>query len=254
MRLKDYLTDNTEFISAYKRNSSIAYYPGREKIFYKSFDINELICERIATIQNLNVNHYFLLSLDEFHGRVKYKNIKKNNSILKLGSYDFCADLDRIYFPCSTGVDLYDVLEWPDNDDNRKELLDEILQLFAFDIYTWQRDRCFYNIMFEIDSESEFHLSKIYDFEESFDVNDSYDGIFHYDNSLYKFRNLDDYLKLMDEFPKFREYLMSYQGIDLEREIKHVFDERDLNINKFPMDQYKIFEEKSQKMLCKILR
>ena len=101
MRVKDYLTDNTSLISAYKKNSSMAFYPGREEIFYKAFDINELICERIGVIQNLNVNHYFLLSLDDSYGEIKYRTIKyrKNNNI-KLGSFDFCTDKDKIYLSC----------------------------------------------------------------------------------------------------------------------------------------------------------
>lgn len=255
MKLRDYLTDDTSLISAYKRNSSMAFYPGREGIFYKAFDVNELICERIGVIKNLNINHYFLLSLDDFYGHINYGMIsnRKDNNI-KLGSYDFCIDKDRIYIPCSTGIDLYDVLEWPTTDSNREELTDEILQLFAFDIYTWQRDRNFYNIMFEIDSEREFHLSKIYDFGESLDICCLYDGIFYYDNALYKFRSVDDYLKLMDEFPKFREFLKSYQDIDLCKEIEVMFDERNLDISKFSLDRYKKFEEESQKMLCKILK
>ena len=255
MRINDYLTDDTSLISAYKKNECIAVYPGREEIFYKAFDINEFICERIGIIQNLNVNHYFLLSLSDSYGEIKYSTIKNNkNNNIKLGSYNFCTDKNKIYMPSSTGMDLYDVLEWPTTDSNREELANEILKLFAFDIYTWQTDRDYYNIKFEIDSKREFHLSTIYDFEESLDVSCLYDGIFVYDNALYKFQDLDDYFKIMDEFPIFKDYLKSYQDIDLCKEIKIMFDERNLDISKFPLDRYKRFEEESQKMLCKILK
>ena len=191
--------------------------------------------------------------LDDIYGVTSFKSVRDSDcSDIKVASYDFCINDEIYYMTCPPNVDFFDVLSWCPNEKNRLELADEILKLFALDTYTWQRDRCSYNIMFEIHSNGEFHLSKIYDFEESLSIDALYDNVM-YDNALYKFFNVDDYYKLFDIYPQFRKYLEDYQKIDLCKEITSMFLERDFDIKNFSLDKYKKFEEASQKMLCKIL-
>ena len=74
-----------------------------------------------------------------------------------------------------------------------------------------------------------------------------------YTNDLYVLDTKQDYEKFMKEFSDFWGILSSYQNIDLLEVIIEDFDNRKLNFSKFNSDEYKIFEEATQKRLRKIL-
>ena len=127
-----------------------------------------------------------------------------------------------------------------------------MLELFALGIFIWEEDRFTYNIIFEKRSNGEIHLSKLFDFGDSLD-NKLFPNGFNYYNSLYDFENKEDYIKMMDLYPQFREYLKFYSNVSLVSEIEKICESRNLNIIEFPIEHYKRFEEASQKHLQKIL-
>lgn len=253
MEIFDHLTSDTLITVADYRNDSVATIPNKKRIFYKDFDINEFIGEKLADRRNIKTNHYFLLSFLEGLGEKKYKDIMSDYGSekipIKIASFDFEVDQDQ----CLRYYNFEEILEFCPTKKNREEFTKEVLEMFALDTYMGQVDRMRYNYMIQVDSNFDIHLGPLYDYECSLNI-DYLDDKAIYKNTLHKLDTIMDYKNTIDKYEYFYECLKSYLDVDLCSVIQDVFDDRKLDITGLELDKYKRFEEISQKLLSKILR
>ena len=134
-------------------------------------------------------------------------------------------------------------------DENKCQLLNEILEMFALDVYMGQKDRNHWNFIFE-KYDNNIHLGPLYDYEYSFGRID--DNI-SYKNPLYNFCCTDDYEILYNIFPQFLDNLKFYEKLDLISIINEIGTELKLNLKNSDIEYYKSQEELSQKVLQKII-
>lgn len=232
-----------------------------KKIYWKCFSVNEFIGEALAKKGNIRTSNYFFIAFSNEERKRPFINSRRyyDKLDLNVGSYDFKEDGKRYYSLTKFGGlngfnafdEFHDILKCCPNDENKRQLTNEILEMFALDIYMAQKDRWGANVMIEVDSNNQIHLAPLFDYTLSFDKSSLKQ--MKYTNDLYVLDTKEDYEKLMEEFPNFSEILSSYQSVDLLKVIEEDFDDRKLNFSKFNFDRYKDFEEATQKRLRKIL-
>lgn len=143
------------------------------------------------------------------------------------------------------------VLDLCDSLENREEFLKENLEMFGLDIYMGQQDRPL-NCYYVYDSNGEYHLGPLFDYEESLKLFD--DNDFEYRNDFVVFNDISDYHKMMIKHPMFEEILRSYLDVDLVSIIRLMGLTRNFDVSKLDLDLYKRFDEQSHKRLEKILK
>lgn len=258
--MANYFTNNTDIILAPILDSNRAIFNSEKIIFYKEYNICDIIGEAIAKFNGVKIVDYFLFSLANTSKIQKFKNV--GDTKIYIGSFDFCKD-DVCYFNYSDlikdsdGFDLERVLFNCYDSKSKEDLLNEILDMFALDTYMMQQDRLCQNIMFELHSNYEIHLSPLFDYEDSLGLGISreynQDFIF-YPNPLYSFKEIFDYKKFMELYPSFREKLSCYQDINLCKIIEDDFKRRNFDISRFYLDYFNKFEYLTQDNIQKILR
>ncbi len=230
------------------------------KIYRKHFNHAEFIGEELCGIRNLRCVHYFLIGEGSFHlnSYMNYGDIQDKCYAIKLGSYDF-KNPDSEYFYIrdyskSSNVNYLDVLlSYTSSDKNYCELLDEVEEMFALDTYMGQMDRFSTNILFELDSKDEIHLSPLFDFEYS--LKSSYlDSHCIYGNTLFHFRTLDDYYEFLNAHPEFYDKLKSYLDVNLDDVVRRCYQVRGLVVPKDKYYYYQEFDENQKKLIKKILQ
>ena len=250
----DVITKDTPIIRAKRKTEGIAEYPKMPQIYHKIFDINEFIGEELAGIRGVNSVHYFPILFDDIENILKINNGIVKSELVRVGSFDFKKP-DIKYFigselPNYNNFYTFDeLLNLCPNDKNRQEVINELLEVYGLDIYTGQTDRPS-NIFYEFHPNGEIHISKLFDYEWSFDeeLNESYITDFHI------FRTICSYQRLIKDYPQFETILRNYLDVDLEKIINKMAKSRKFDLKYFEMDAYKRFDEVSHKRLEKILR
>jgi len=248
------IREDTPVLIAKKRNEGFADLAGMPVIYHKDFDLNEFIGEELAGIRGIRSVHYYPVLFDSKENTFKIRNFFDKCMAIRVGSFDF-KEPGVKYF---TGPNLpiyddfgtfEDLLEMCPSDKNREELLNELLEVYGLDIYSGQMDRP-NNIYYEFHPNGEIHMSKMFDYEQSFDE------IFgeHYVADFHIFRTIEDYQKFIIKYPKFEEILRSYLDVDLERVILRMARSRRFDLSRVDMDGYKRYDEIAHKKLEKILR
>ena len=248
------LTINTPVVRASMKNAGIALVRGKPEIYYKSFDITEFIGEQLASIRGVNSAHYEPICFGRY--KKALSNIKRDNGIIniKVGSYDFKKDdyqyIGRVfgYFP--EGWNMW--LEKCVDDDNRLAFINEHLEMYALDTYMGQYDRD-HNTIYEVRSSGELHLGPMFDYEGSLRI-DSNGKLPDYCTYFHKFSLIDDYHKLMGQYPQFKDMLKSYYDVDLVKQIICMSEKRGFDLSEFDFEPYKEFDEASHKKLELILK
>ena len=244
----------TPFVLAKKKNEAVATFPGMPLIYHKDFDLNEFIGEELAKVRGVRSVHYFPVLFDSIENSFKIKNFFDKCLTIRVGSYDFKEN--GVMYVTGPNLRFYGkendfqlLLSMCLDDENKESFIDELLEVYALDIYSSQMDRPS-NIYYEFHFDGEVHVGKMFDFEQSFDseFEDYYESDFHI------FREISDYQEFMVKFPSLRDKLKSYLDVDLERLIWKVCLSRKFDLSKIDMDRYKRFEEKTQKKLEKILK
>ena len=248
------IREDTPVLIAKKRNEGFADLAGMPVIYHKDFDLNEFIGEELAGVRGVRSVHYYPVLFDSKENTFKIRNFFDKCMAIRVGSFDF-KEPGVKYF---TGPNLsiyddfgtfYDLLEMCPSDKNREELLNELLEVYGLDIYSGQMDRP-NNIYYEFHPNGEIHMSKMFDYEQSFDE------IFgeHYVADFHIFRTIEDYQKFIIKYPQFEEILRSYLDVDLERVILRMARSRKFDLSRVDMDGYKRYDEIAHKKLEKILR
>lgn len=253
--LNDCITEESRITFIKLKYCCQAYDINEKEVYFKSFSINEFIGQRLASIRKLRSNKYFLVLPGEDVGVYKYGDLNLENAQdIKIGSYNFQRngyDYDFIY-EYGFGPDcMEDILDLCPNNENRNELLHEILELFALDIFMEQDDRSEENLMFEKDKLGNIHLAPIFDYELSLEYNADLGA---YLNPIHCFIIQDHYREFFYKYPEFYDMLETYLDVDLMKEVKKAFQFKKLDYRNVDLSCYKIFEEKKKEQLGKILR
>jgi hypothetical protein len=248
------LGTNTPYVLATKKNEGIATFPGMPDIYHKDFDINEFIGEELASIRGVRSAHYFPVLFESMEKCLERRNFFEKCFSIRVGSFDFKEP--GVKYITGPNLSFYDdfgtfddLLDMCKDDKNREELIDELLEVYGLDIFCSQSDRP-NNLYYEFHPNGEVHISKLFDYEYSFDdvFGDFYVADFHI------FRKIEDYQKFIIKYPKLEEILRSYLDVDLESVIKKMARFRKFDLSRFDMDKYKLFDESTHKKLEKILR
>ena len=250
----DIINDSTPIIFARKKNDCIATISGLPLIYHKDFDLNEFIGEDLARIRGVSSVHYFPLLFENKENVFGINNFFDKCFAIRTGSFDFKEAGVQYLSACDLiSKDGYPSLELllclcPD-DKNREEFLDELLEVYALDIYCAQIDRP-YNIYYEIRQDGSVHVGKLFDYEQSFDSSsgECYASDFHMFNSI------DDYQDFMVKYPSLKEKLTSYLDVDLARVVKNVADSRKFSLDGCYIDTFSRFDEVTHKKLEKFLK
>lgn len=191
------LTKKTPIVCATKRNSSIAEMPFMTEIYHKEFNVVEFIGESLAGIRDIKTVHYFPLSFAKI-GDIEAGKVEFNGETVRVGSYNF-REANKAYLMESTlTLGMRDksferVLDLCDSLENREEFLKENLEMFGLDIYMGQQDRPL-NCYYVYDSNGEYRLGPLFDYEESLKLFD--DNDFEYRNDFVVFNDISDYHKI----------------------------------------------------------
>ena len=250
----DIINNSTPIFFARKKNDCIATISGLPLIYHKEFDLNEFIGEELARIRGVNSVHYFPLLFENREKVFGINNYFDKCLAIRVGSFDFKEAGVQYLNACdliSKGE--YSTLEFLlslcPNVENREEFLDELLELYALDIYCAQTDRPS-NIYYEIRQDGSIHVGKLFDYEQSFDssLGEYYASDFHLFNSI------DDYQEFMVKYPSLKEKLTSYLDVDLARVVRKVADSRRFSLDGWYIDTFSRFDEVTHKKLEKILK
>lgn len=254
MSIKDCLTDNTQIYLVSSQDSKAQ----GKKIFRKLFNPSELIGEELCKIRNLKCTHYFIIGEGNYHvnRNVLYSKIRRKNYHIKLGSYDFRDFKENEYCQIhNTFVENWhdyfvEILELAPTEENRRQLLDEIEEMFALDTFMGQTDRYFNNIIFSRNRKTkEIHLAPLFDFQYSLKSTFLYSDTI-YGNILHSFKDENAYREFIAEHPEFEDKLKAYLDVDLIEVIKRCYRSRGLQLPEEAIPFYREFE-KSRKELIK---
>lgn len=250
----DVIKSNTPFVLAKKKNDGIATFPGMPIIYHKDFDINEFIGEELSYIRGVRSVRYFPVLFDSIENSLKITNYFDKCSAIRVGSFDFKKPgvkyITGPNLPCYDDFGTFDdILDMCKDEQNRVVLLDELLEIYGLDIFCGQMDRP-NNIYYEFHPNGEIHMSKMFDYEQSFES----DFGEHYVADFHIFRTIDDYKKFIDKYPKLGEILSSYLEVDLVRVINKMAQSRKFDLSGIDIERYDRFNEETHKKLEKILR
>lgn len=226
------------FFNGYPDGKSFIWH--KRKIYYKDFNINELIGMYIATYINRETVKYFLI----------------NHNGINLASYDF-KDIDKRYLRfyelgIKTSGDWKDILSICPNKDNKEKLLEQLSQMIAQDIYMRQEDRHVKNYMFARDKKENISLAPSYDYTLTFDPDDL--GEYKkYQTNFFSYKIGDD-LEHNEFHHGIKKYLHLLQQMNLISDIiKPIEEDFSFKFDDSILDDYKKEEETSQKILSKII-
>ncbi len=250
----DVINDSTPVIFAKKKNDGIATISGLPDIYHKDFDLTEFVGEELASVRGVSSVHYFPLLFEERQKVFAIKNYFDKCLAIRTGSFDFkkegvqyLSSRDLFHGDGERSLEL--LLSLCPNDQNREEFLDELLELYALDIYCSQTDRP-NNIYYEIREDGSIHVGKIFDYEQSFDSTFGE----YYASDFHLFDSIDDYQEFMVKYPMLKDKLTTYLDVDLEKIVRKMGYSRRFDLSSCNMDNYKRFGEESYKKLEKILK
>lgn len=229
------------------------------QVYFKRFNHAEFIGEELANIRNIRCTHYFVAGLTRFKINKTLSNSKtdKYNPIIGIGSFDF-KEKDKTYKFISQYEELADngfesMLKHARDEENKRQLCKDMLEMLALDIFMGQADRSEVNIMFEEDKEGNIRVAPLYDFEHS--LNSLYTDWqkLHY-SSLYAFKDIEECREFIKKYPMFRDILGSYLNVNLTDVISRSYSKRGLVI---PSDKWKYyidFENKQKERIKSIVK
>ena len=227
------------------------------KIFIKSFNEQEFVGEEVCRLRGIRSAHYFLVGINpntilKYTRRNYYGDVRNDNFKYMIGSYDF-RDYNKEYFDLSS-IDLGDnaldtILNMCPNEENRDEVLNEILELMALDIFMGQEDRCSKNVMIEKDKNGIIHLAPIYDFQYALKNPSLY-----YENDIMSLRDNRDYHRFMDEYSHFRDLLDFYSDEDLYTITQSALDKHSMRIPDGHKKYLKQYSKNRRQLIKNILK
>lgn len=259
MCLDECITDDTNVFlvgTAYRRKEKKRL---EKQIFRKSFNHAEIIGEELCGIRNLSCPHYFLTGdiLNRNNKTVSYKIAKKTGASITLGSFDFRRE-GEVYFSLDKfspkdGKSVFEqLLSLAPSIKNREELIREICELFALDVYMGQVDRFSGNVLFSYNTNNgEIHLASIFDFQYSLKRGYISDKSI-YDNQIHSFKDISDFCDFIHIYPKFREMLKNYLDVDLVKVALNGYKKRKMIIPSDKLHFYSEFDDSRKELIKRI--
>lgn len=230
--------------------------PERE-LFIKSFNEKEFVGDEVCRRIGRSSANYFLVGVNpnttaRYRCGNYYGDVKDKNYSFYIGSYDF-RDPDKEYFDLES-FNLGDnpietILNMCPNAENKNELLHEILELSALDVFMGQEDRCSKNVMIEKDKNGILHIAPIYDFQYSLKRSSLY-----YENDFMKLRSDRDYNEIMDRYSEFKDLLEYFSYEDLYMITEAAFSRHSMYIPEGQKDYLKDYSKSRRQLIKKILK
>lgn len=266
LNLGECYTNSTRIllIEEEKRNSNF-FLLGRKRIepriFRKHFNHAEFIGEELCHVRHLRCVHFFLIGEGGYNLRFEapYKDVCGYGYRIRLGSMDFRdrRQYDYFHIEDTYGDGVRDYLEiilkLAPNEQNRRELLDEIEEMFALDTFMGQTDRYRGNVYFEVDKKTGvIHLAPLFDFEYSLKSTTMNKELI-YGNVLHSFRKEEDYIDFINEHPEFVDKLRSYLDVNLLETIERSYRSRGLKLPEHTIPFYLAFEEERKAFIRQII-
>lgn len=201
--------------------------------FFKYVDgLNEFIGQYLAEYFSLETAKYFLV---EYNG-----NIQVASQYFKMPEYKYFDTLKL-----GEKINLQDLLT-PKYSDVRNDLL----KLFAIDIYMRQCDRTSQNLLFKQDKEGVVSLAPAFDYSNSF----YYSKYKKYETEIISFDLLsDEFQQFLANNQKLREYLINLDNLDIEKVLKYLEHKFAIDILKEYRDYYLKQDEISKKLIKRII-
>ena len=266
--LDECITDSTRFYlikpEEQKKRKFFRFFKQKDyekRIFRKDFNHAEFVGEELCNVRNLRCARFFLIGeggLYQINRTAPFSDIKGQGYQLRLGSYDFRDPVAFDYFQIvDTGLRndhdyLEDILEFAPTDENRRELLDEIEEMFALDTFMGQTDRYWNNVIFERNKKTkEIHLAPLYDFEYSL-KSSSMDPDMMYGNVLHNFRGEEDYIAFIQEHPEFADKLKYYLDVDLLEVIQRAYRSKGIKLPEYSIPHYLAFEQERKDFIRRV--
>lgn len=193
--------------------------------------LNYLLCEKIAnTIYGLQTAHFIPSKIGNKTGLASLNFRKPDINYFYASQY---------YFPFNNPNDTFPYLEqfFSLSHHNRYyKLINDLLKLISFHIYTGLRDLIDCNLLFQKE-EGQFSLSPLYDFDFAFE-----NGIltkYHYKSSICHFDlPSNEFNELLKSYPSFRKYLLIIFTIDMKKILEQIELEYCFNINELYKSYY----------------
>ena len=197
--------------------------------------VNELLGEIISEYYDLDTIKYHVAKLYENNGKETYGIVSKNFCNPKY-KYKNAAEYGfDIRYP--KDFDFYSrVRSICKNDDEYKNLLQEIKKLFIRDFYTQERDRYNANLLFK-ESENGISLAPLFDYECSF-FSTSPNGVYANNIGYLDINNEETKKKLRDD-NYFQELLDKLLSSDMNKFVKEVEDRHGIIVEDRDKDFFK---------------
>lgn len=213
-------------------------------VYYKPFSLEEYIGEYIAKYLNVNTVENFIVDVEG------QKFIASKNFVNK--NIEYISPKDIIFSIYSYKINnLENLFHKISEYNNSAKFISYFFKMIALDIYMRQEDRNLENYFFELYNNS-ILLGPLYDYTVAFDYYNN-EFSYYYHNGFVILEQKEELEEMFKDYPFFRTYLEKVSRLDLVKLIKQIFEENYFKINDKIMENYKKEEEKTQKLLQKIL-
>ena len=257
--INECLTNDTPVKLVNANNKKSLFEKKEPKTYFKKFNHAEFIGEELCNIKNIRCAHYFIAGLTQFkiNKTMPVSKTDKYYPVIGIGSHDF-KDNNKVYktindYPKKADNGFESMLENARDEENKKQLCRDMLEMLALDIYMGQVDRSEVNIMFEEDKNGNIRLAPLYDFEYSLNsicINSDY----LHSSALYSFNNIDGCREFVRKYPMFRDILSSYLNVNLAEVISRSYNRRRLVIPIDKWDFYMNFDQKQKEKIKSIVQ
>ena len=199
---------------------------GSDDITTKFRFVNELIGEELSNIMELDTIHYEIARINNHLGLASKAFTDKKNR------YYFIQDLN-IPADCMNLRNFERLREICKTDEEYETVKNEILKLFAIDIYMNQTDRKFKNLQIKKE-QRKLHLAPVYDYEKSFQ---------NPEEQIYKscFARIDLSTKIDEEIPNLKDNLDTLFDLDINDVLETIEDDKKIIIPDNLKEHYKSF-------------
>ncbi len=256
------ITDETPVTVTNGKDKKFFVIPKNPKMYLKPFNSSEFIGQELCTIRNIRCTYYFIaaIGLFDIKGSCWYQDVEKQRPRLVIGSYDFKHTGYQYKNVEDYGFSRFDedlfskMLTVAPDEENRRQLMNDMMQMLALDIYMGQTDRGYFNFLFEEDENHRVRLAPIFDFECS--LNTQFFGQ-HEDKitlgDLYHFNTIEDCKEFIRRYPMFGSLLNSYLYEDLESVVKTAYGKRRMIVPDDCLKKYQEFDEDRKELIKRIV-
>ena len=257
--INECLTSDTPVKLVNANNKRSLFEKKEPKTYFKKFNHAEFIGEELCGIKNIRCAHYFIAGLTQFkiNKTLSASKTEKYYPVIGIGSQDF-KESNKTYksirdYEVRANNGFESMLENARDEENKRQLCRDMLEMLALDIYMGQADRSEVNIMFEEDENGNIRLAPLYDFEHSLNSTCMNSNYLH-SSALYSFKNIDGCREFIRKYPMFRDILSSYLDVNLAEVISRSYNSRGLVVPSDKWGFYLDFDKKQKEKIKSIVK